>query len=261
MAYLLRLELPDVPGALGSVATALGRAGADILAMDVVERTGNRAVDDLIVDLPGGPPDLLIAAAESITDVRVESVLPDPGVAGAHREWELVEALTADPPAALKTLAALLPEVLRVGWAVVLEVDEDGRAAPVATGGGAPVMDGMVTTLSGLGRPTRLDGTEQWVPEDWRRLATELAAAPVAGSIVVVVGRPGGPAMRDVEVARLGHLASLAAAVGAREAAGYVRDTAPSARDTERSSRDTEHSTVEGARHTAHSIRPSAPDG
>jgi len=30
MAFLLRVELPDVPGSLGAVATALGAVGADI---------------------------------------------------------------------------------------------------------------------------------------------------------------------------------------------------------------------------------------
>ncbi|HET8588137.1 MAG TPA: ACT domain-containing protein, partial [Nakamurella sp.] len=82
MAYLLRVELPDVPGALGAVATALGRVGADILAMDIVERSTGRAVDDIVVDLPAGrPPDLLITAAESVAGVRVDSVRPDPGIA------------------------------------------------------------------------------------------------------------------------------------------------------------------------------------
>lgn len=214
MAYLLRVELPDVPGALGAVATALGRVGADILAMDIVERSAERAVDDIVVDLPSGrPPDLLITAAESVAGVRVESVRPDPGIAAAHREWELVEALTADPRQASGTLAELLPEVLRVGWAVVLEVDPSGRCRPVAASAGAPETEGLVAPLAGLRRPVRWDGSASWVPADWRLVDTELAAAPLADAMVVLVGRPGGPAMRDVEVARLAHLAGLAATV------------------------------------------------
>ncbi|MCW2770497.1 MAG: amino acid-binding protein, partial [Aeromicrobium sp.] len=38
MAFLLRVELPDVPGSLGTLATALGGAGADIEAIEIVER-------------------------------------------------------------------------------------------------------------------------------------------------------------------------------------------------------------------------------
>ncbi|MDM2133999.1 amino acid-binding protein, partial [Mycobacteroides abscessus] len=37
-SYLLRLQLADRPGSLGSVAVALGTVGADILSLDVVER-------------------------------------------------------------------------------------------------------------------------------------------------------------------------------------------------------------------------------
>jgi hypothetical protein len=217
MAYLLRVELPDVPGALGAVATALGRVGADILAMDIVERSTGRAVDDIVVDLPAGrPPDLLITAAESVAGVRVDSVRPDPGIAAAHREWELVEALAADPGRAVDALADLLPEVLRVGWAVVREVDPSGGCRPVAASSGAPDTTGLVTPLGGLARPARWDASAPWMPADWRVVDTELAAAPLGGRLVVLVGRPGGPAMRDVEVARLAHLAGLTATVAFR---------------------------------------------
>ena len=78
MSFLLRVVLPDKPGSLGAVATALGNAGADILGVDVVERADGHAIDDLAVELPPGrPPDVLITAAESVPGVEVESVRPD----------------------------------------------------------------------------------------------------------------------------------------------------------------------------------------
>ena len=52
MSYLLRVLLPDRPGMLGAVATALGETGADILSVDVVERAAGVAVDDLIASWP-----------------------------------------------------------------------------------------------------------------------------------------------------------------------------------------------------------------
>ena len=53
VSYLLRLMLPDRPGALGAVATALGLVGADILSVDVIERApGSSATDDFVVELP-----------------------------------------------------------------------------------------------------------------------------------------------------------------------------------------------------------------
>ena len=45
MSYLLRLVVPDRPGILGAVATALGTAGIDIVSVDVArarQRGGRR---------------------------------------------------------------------------------------------------------------------------------------------------------------------------------------------------------------------------
>jgi len=38
MSFLLRVHVPDRPGSLGALATALASVGADILSVDVVER-------------------------------------------------------------------------------------------------------------------------------------------------------------------------------------------------------------------------------
>ena len=65
-----------------------------------------------------------------------------------------------------------------------------------------------------LERATVLDGEEEWVPETWRELGTELAATPLGKpDRVLVVGRPGGPMFRAAEVARLAHLAGIVAVV------------------------------------------------
>ena len=67
-SYLLRVQLADRPGSLGSLAVALGSVGADILSLDVVERATGYAIDDLVVELPPrGMPDTLITAAEALT--------------------------------------------------------------------------------------------------------------------------------------------------------------------------------------------------
>ena len=67
-SYMLRVQLEDRPGSLGSLAVALGSVGADILSLDVVERGAGYAIDDLIVDLPpGAMPDMLITAAENLS--------------------------------------------------------------------------------------------------------------------------------------------------------------------------------------------------
>ena len=122
-SYLLRIELADRPGSLGSLAVALGSVGADILSLDVVERSSGYAIDDLVIELPpGGMPDRLITAAESLPNVRVDSVRPHTGLLEAHRELELLDHVAAagDNTSRLQVLANEAPKVLRVSWCTVL---------------------------------------------------------------------------------------------------------------------------------------------
>ena len=139
MSYLLRLVVPDRPGILGAVATALGDAGIDIVSLDVLERAGGFAVDDVVVELPRGRlPDTLITAAQAVPGVTVESLRPFAGPLDTHRELELLDALArADEGTAVKLLAAELPRVFHGGWSVVLEADRRRLARDRRLGGGA----------------------------------------------------------------------------------------------------------------------------
>ena len=208
MTFLLRLILPDRPGMLGAVATALGRVGADIVSLDVVERGPDGAVDDLLVQLPpGGLADVLITSACSVEGVVVESLRPYLGADDLHRDLELVDELAAAPADALRTLVDLGPGVFRAGWAVLLAGTD-----VLAASAGAPETADLRLPPTGAAR--RVDATETWVPERWRQLGLELVVAPVGGPHrVVLVGRPGGPRFRASEVARLAHLAGLVATV------------------------------------------------
>ena len=95
-SYLLRVQLEDRPGSLGSLAVALGSVGADILSLDVVERGSGYAIDDLVVELPHGTmPDMVITAAERLEGVRVDTIRPHTGLLEAHRELELIDHIAA----------------------------------------------------------------------------------------------------------------------------------------------------------------------
>ena len=212
MAYLLRVVLPDRPGMLGAVATALGQAGADIVSLDVVERGPEGAVDDLLVQLPsGGLADVLITSAQSVPGVVVESLRPYLGADDLHRDLELVDELAASPEHARQLLVDLAPGVFRAGWALLI-----GPGGELASSAAAPAIDGITLPWLPLASARRMDSTEEWVPERWDTLGTELVAAPVGSpETVVLVGRPGGPRFRASEVLRLAHLAGIAATVTA----------------------------------------------
>jgi hypothetical protein len=215
-SYLLRVQLDDRPGSLGSLAVALGSVGADILSLDVVERTSGYAIDDLVVDLPpGSMPDMLITAAESLKGVRVDSIRPHTGLLEAHRELELIDHIAAagDRLAKLQVLAEEAPRVLRVGWCTVAHLTDSGLAR-VAGSHGAPETQAESAPWLPIERAMALDGTAAWVPQVWRDMDTTLAAAPLGDPhTAVVLGRPGGPDFRPSEVARLGYLAGIVATI------------------------------------------------
>ncbi|MDX8030786.1 amino acid-binding protein [Lentzea sp. BCCO 10_0856] len=214
MSFLIRVQLPDRPGTLGAVATALGAIGADILSVDVVERGSGLAIDDLVVELPSGRlPDTLITAAESVEGVEVDAVRPYAGILDTHRELELVEEIADDPRKGLEIFTEGVPKIIRAGWAVVVGPEGTGINRLTASSA-APETRMADVPWFPLERATVLDGEEEWVPETWRELGTELAATPLGKpDRVLVVGRPGGPMFRAAEVARLAHLAGIVAVV------------------------------------------------
>lgn len=214
MSFLIRVQLPDRPGALGAVATALGNVGGDILSVDVVERGSGIAIDDLVVELPSGrQPDVLITAAESIEGVEVDAVRPWAGVLDTHRELELVEEVAADPTHGLQIFTDGVPKIIRAGWGIVVSTTDD-KPHRIAASQAAPETLAEQLPWWPLRRATILDGEEHWVPLPWRELGTELAASPLGSTEkVLLVGRPGGPMFRAAEVARLEHLAGIVAVV------------------------------------------------
>jgi hypothetical protein len=220
VSFLLRVVLPDRPGALGAVASALGEAGADILSVDIVERSAGAATDDLVLELPPGRlPDSLVTAAAGVPGVRVESIRPYAGTMDPHRELELLDRLAAEPHASLTVLADGVTRVFRAGWSIVLDEPVVGRSAVLAAGGAAPEVDALHVPWWPPA-PTRvLAADEPWVPPEVGRLDTELAVTPL-GSGAVLVGRPALHWLR-AELVRLQHLAAIAATVTAAESGAH----------------------------------------
>jgi hypothetical protein len=214
VSYLLRLVVPDRPGILGAVATALGAAGIDIVTVDVLERAGGTAVDDVVVELPPERvADSLITVVTAVPGVQVESLRPFAGPLDTHRELQLLEALARAGTGTPKLLAAELPRVFHSGWAVVL-AGPPAEVTVLAASDAAPSFDGVPLPWLPLTSPLLLPSDASWVPQRWQELAVEMMASPLddAGT-TVLLGRSGGPAFRRSELLRLAHLCGIAATV------------------------------------------------
>jgi hypothetical protein len=212
VSYLLRVVLPDRPGALGALATALGTVGADILSLDVIERSPGSATDDIVIELPSDRlADSLVTAASTVAGVRVESIRPYAGQIDPHRELELLDSLAARPVEPFKVLTDGVTRIFRAGWSLVLDSPAGGHARVLAACGAAPEVDCLPAPWWPPMPARALDAEAEWAPSDWGRLGTELAVAPL-GVGALLVGRP---ALRwlPAELLRLQHLAAIAATV------------------------------------------------
>jgi hypothetical protein len=215
VSYLIRVVLPDRPGSLGALASALGEAHADIISLDVVEhRSDGTAVDDILVELPlGRMADALVTAAQAVPGVRVQFLRRYVGAGDLHRDLDLVEAMTARPLRAEKILTELAPGVFRADWAVLVEGEVAGAGAAhfavAHASASAPDCTGLRLPWLPLDGTMRLPDVGSWAPSSWRDAA--LAAAPIGGpSRALLLARSGGPDILDSELARLRHLAGLA---------------------------------------------------
>ena len=74
--FKLHISLPDRPGSLGLLASAIGAAGADIRALVVLKSEGGRGFDEVTVAVPGTDPSDLVEVLGSIGGVEVISVTP-----------------------------------------------------------------------------------------------------------------------------------------------------------------------------------------
>lgn len=211
MAFLLRVELPDVPGSLGALATALGTAKADIEAIEIVEhRSDGTAVDDVLLELPPGVlPEALITACHRLDGVKVQWISRYNAGANLSMDLEAVESFTSEPDRAIEQLVAVVPATFRVDWAMAVD-RRDGQPHVMCKSGAAPKLVPEAETWLGIRSARTLDPVDAWKNTV---LAGTHAKSRDGLSFVVVAGRHGGPEFLSSELARLGHMTALAASV------------------------------------------------
>ena len=129
---VVRLWLPDRPGALGQVASRIGAVRGEIVGIEILERGAGRAIDELVVDLPD----------QALIDLLVEEVRPlasrlhDPRLDALETAALLVGASDRD-----ELVHAVVQHARRADgaeWSAVVELDgggvlaEEGPAPPAA---------------------------------------------------------------------------------------------------------------------------------
>src|SRR3954451_18849303 len=196
---LLRVELPNVLGSLGRLATAIGGAGGSIESIEIVKKGADGIdVDDVLLDMVEGTmPDSVVSACNGVEGVRVLWISRYLAGGNLFPDLEVVESLTAQPATALDSLVSPLPVAFRCEWAARVALTEGGVEIESASEGAPSEIE--LKPAEGLDR---------------QELGDDLVAiAPVGHGRVVVLGRRGGPEFLDSELARLGHLVGLAASI------------------------------------------------
>lgn len=201
MPFLLRLELPDVPGSLGLVASAIGQAGGDIEAILIVEKTDHgTAIDDVLLELPPGRmPDSVLSACNALDGVEVLWISRYAAGSNLTMDLELVEELTADPAEAYARMLQLMPVTFRVDWALRARRASDGTVQIVDSTEAAPDQVQWVQ----VDRASRVDSWDD----------NQVMCAVPLGAEIFLLGRRGGPEFLDSELARIGHLVSLSTSI------------------------------------------------
>jgi hypothetical protein len=186
---LVRVWLPDRPGALGLVASRIGSVGGDIVGIDVLERGEGVAVDEFAVELRN--LDLLELMAREIEQVdgasveefRVVGTFPDPRLDALESAAVLCEATSTR--ALQEILVGHVRREFLADWTALVS----GETVVACAGDPSPVADMLTALAAGTAAsPKVADGTTG--PED-------LAVARLPGrEATLLVGREGHPFRR-----------------------------------------------------------------
>jgi hypothetical protein len=207
MSFLLRVALPNVPGSLGKVASAIGRAGGDIDAIQIVEITPTGlAVDDVLLNIAqGSMPDSIVSACNALEDVEVLWISRYAVGGTLSLDLEAVESMTTHPDHALQHLVDIVPLTFRADWAARVRRSGEGEEAEIVQ-----ATESSPKSLPWPGghlRRLELDDHETLA------VAAPLGELPSGVGESLIVGRRGGPKFLDSELARLNHLVALASSI------------------------------------------------
>jgi hypothetical protein len=199
--FVVRIWLPDRPGALGSVASRIGAVRGDLVAIDILERGAGRAIDELVVELPDDHlVELLVRELHEVDGVDVEEVRklsdgtrPDPRLAALEVAADVVSKRRGDD--VIDTLLRAVHREFEATWAAVVDLD---ASTVVGSVGEAPAVEWVTAFAVGAETAGTSAGTG------------DVALSTMhASQLAVAVGRPGRP-FRAVERDQLAVIATIA---------------------------------------------------
>lgn len=176
---IVRVWLPDRPGALGQVASRVGAVRGDVIGVEILERGAGRAIDELVVELDSEQHvSVLVNEIHDVDGVSVEHVRPisgeraEPGVAALSLCAVVAE---AEPQERLALLLDGLLVANETEWAAAVR---DGTA--IARAGDPPDDEWLVAYV---------DGSAHLTEQELADGGDVLLARMVRSSITVAAGR------------------------------------------------------------------------
>ncbi len=199
VTVVVRVWMPDRPGALGQVASRIGAVRGDVLAIEILEHGAGRAIDELMVSLPDDALiSLLTAEVDAVDGVSVESIRvvdedrTDPSLAALALGAAVAESSAEER---LEVLATGVQRIIEADWVAIL------RAGRLVEQIGEPPELGWLTAF--LAGSEHLDGLDDSAPSDlvWVHL--------FGAGLTLAAGRAGHPIheRERVRVSLVGRLA------------------------------------------------------
>jgi hypothetical protein len=148
--YVVRVWLPDRPGALAQVAGRIGAVHGDVVGIEILERGGGSAIDELTVSLPDSSVvDLLVHEIRQVDGVAVEDIRPVAAdrPEGAMAALQAVERIvSAERHRRWAETCGAVRSLVDGDWSVVMRLP-DGDAVGVC--GTPPDIDWLAAFLNG----------------------------------------------------------------------------------------------------------------
>jgi hypothetical protein len=202
VTIVVRVWMPDRPGALGQVASRIGAVRGDVLSIEILEQGGGRAIDELTVSLPDDDlMPLLTAEIDAVDGVSVESIrVVDPDRTDASLSALALGAAIAESrhEERLEVMVAGIQRFAETDWVIALRYGE-----PITQLGTPPDVEWLTAFLAGS---EHLDGLDDSAPSDllWGHMS--------ASEMTVAAGRAGNP-IHERERVRFSLLLRLADAL------------------------------------------------